>query len=308
MIDTKLTQKARDWTPEKKRNTGAKSAQVYGVPDEENPEWTTEEIRTAKPFAEAFPDLAAQEIARRRRPQKPTPTALLDLFPAEDWVPALRSTDAPDSSDPERAAFAAHRRRLSRATYHQMLDELEGLTRSRKQKTRLDDAALYLMAFEPRAAYARAFLMLSLEVAIGNDSAGHNARSRSPITRADARRGLTAIKRLLTHADVWRSRGAKPKRRPIDRAAVRRDYAIIWKATRDGFHRANGDQNELRAELVAIVHAHRPELGAADVAKEAQTVAIYHRRRPAQAASYIVRSIHPGLTAAQLRVIRNSAR
>jgi hypothetical protein len=33
---------------------------VDGVPDEENPEWTPEEIRTAKPFAEVFPDLAAK--------------------------------------------------------------------------------------------------------------------------------------------------------------------------------------------------------------------------------------------------------
>lgn len=30
--------------------------QPYGVPDEENPEWTAEEIRTAKPFGEVFPD------------------------------------------------------------------------------------------------------------------------------------------------------------------------------------------------------------------------------------------------------------
>lgn len=32
--------------------------QEYGVPDDENPEWTDEEIRTAKLFAEVFPDLA----------------------------------------------------------------------------------------------------------------------------------------------------------------------------------------------------------------------------------------------------------
>jgi hypothetical protein len=49
--------------------------QVYGVPDDENPEWTTEEIRTAKTFEEFFPDLAAKEIQRRRRgPQTPTTT------------------------------------------------------------------------------------------------------------------------------------------------------------------------------------------------------------------------------------------
>lgn len=42
--------------------------QPYGVPDEENPEWTAEEIRTAKPFAEMFPDIAAA-TRRSRGPQ-----------------------------------------------------------------------------------------------------------------------------------------------------------------------------------------------------------------------------------------------
>jgi uncharacterized protein (DUF4415 family) len=39
--------------------------------DLENPEWTDEEIRNAKPFREVFPDLAAsidREIAKRGRP------------------------------------------------------------------------------------------------------------------------------------------------------------------------------------------------------------------------------------------------
>jgi hypothetical protein len=30
----------------------------YGLPDDENPEWTEEEILTAKTFAEVFPELA----------------------------------------------------------------------------------------------------------------------------------------------------------------------------------------------------------------------------------------------------------
>jgi uncharacterized protein (DUF4415 family) len=48
--------------------------QVYGVPDDENPEWTEEDFAASKPFAEVFPDLAAKEIARRRRGPQKTPT------------------------------------------------------------------------------------------------------------------------------------------------------------------------------------------------------------------------------------------
>lgn len=32
--------------------------QEYGIPDAENPEWTAEDFRNAKPLAEVFPDLA----------------------------------------------------------------------------------------------------------------------------------------------------------------------------------------------------------------------------------------------------------
>lgn len=37
--------------------------------DPDNPEWTEEDFRTAKPFAEVFPDLAAS-IARSARPKE----------------------------------------------------------------------------------------------------------------------------------------------------------------------------------------------------------------------------------------------
>lgn len=43
-----------------------KGQQEYGVPDDENPEWTAEEIRTAKTFEEVFPDV----VRRGRGPQK----------------------------------------------------------------------------------------------------------------------------------------------------------------------------------------------------------------------------------------------
>lgn len=67
--------------------------QVYGVPDAENPEWTTEEIRTAKPFAEVFPDLAAQEIQRRGRgPQKAPTKQLVSLRLDVDVLEKFRAT------------------------------------------------------------------------------------------------------------------------------------------------------------------------------------------------------------------------
>jgi uncharacterized protein (DUF4415 family) len=67
--------------------------QVYGVPDDENPEWTTEEIRTAKPFAEVFPDLAAKEVARRGRGPQKTPTKqAVSLRLDPDVLAAYRAT------------------------------------------------------------------------------------------------------------------------------------------------------------------------------------------------------------------------
>ncbi len=49
-----------------------KGTQPYGVPDEDNPEWTAEDFAAARPFAEVFPDTAAA-LRRGRGPQK-TPT------------------------------------------------------------------------------------------------------------------------------------------------------------------------------------------------------------------------------------------
>jgi uncharacterized protein (DUF4415 family) len=67
--------------------------QVYGVPDEENPEWTAEDFAAAKPFAEVFPDLAAKEIARRGRgPQKAPTKQLISLRLDVDVVQKFRAT------------------------------------------------------------------------------------------------------------------------------------------------------------------------------------------------------------------------
>jgi uncharacterized protein (DUF4415 family) len=69
--------------------------QIYGVPDEENPEWTAADFAAAKPFAEVFPDLAAKEIARRRRgPQKAPTKRLISLRLDVEVVQKFRATGA----------------------------------------------------------------------------------------------------------------------------------------------------------------------------------------------------------------------
>jgi uncharacterized protein (DUF4415 family) len=75
--------------PERKAST-MKGTQRYGVPDEENPEWTAKEIRTAKPFAEVFPDTAA--ATRRRGPQKTPTKRPVSLRLDPDVLAAYRAT------------------------------------------------------------------------------------------------------------------------------------------------------------------------------------------------------------------------
>jgi uncharacterized protein (DUF4415 family) len=67
-----------------------KGTQRYGVPDEENPEWTAKEIPTAKPFAEVFPDTAA--AIRRRGPQKTPTKRPVSLRLDPDVLAAYRAT------------------------------------------------------------------------------------------------------------------------------------------------------------------------------------------------------------------------
>jgi len=68
-----------------------KGQQPYGVPDEENPEWTDAEIRTAKPFAEVFPETAAA-IRRSRGPQKTPTKRPVSLRLDPDVLTAYRAT------------------------------------------------------------------------------------------------------------------------------------------------------------------------------------------------------------------------
>jgi len=89
--------------------------QVYGVPDAENPEWTTEEIRTAKPFAEVFPDLAAREIRRASRGPQKTPTKQpVSLRVDPEVLAAYRATGA-GWQGRMHAVLAAHAPRRAKA-------------------------------------------------------------------------------------------------------------------------------------------------------------------------------------------------
>ena len=58
----------------------------------DNPEWTDEELRRAKPFAEVFPELA-KSIAKRGRQKAPTKVATSIRLDA-DVIAALRATGA----------------------------------------------------------------------------------------------------------------------------------------------------------------------------------------------------------------------
>jgi uncharacterized protein (DUF4415 family) len=65
--------------------------QRYGVPDEENPEWTAEAMRTAKPFGEVFP-ATARAIKRGRGPQKTPTKRPVSLRLDPDVLAAYRAT------------------------------------------------------------------------------------------------------------------------------------------------------------------------------------------------------------------------
>jgi uncharacterized protein (DUF4415 family) len=88
-----------------------KGTQRYGVPDAENPEWTVEEIRTAKPFAEVFPDLAAQ-LRRGRGPQKTPTKHLVSLRLDADVLARWRATGKGWQARMN-ATLAAHAPRLA---------------------------------------------------------------------------------------------------------------------------------------------------------------------------------------------------
>jgi len=66
----------------------------YGTPDDENPEWTEEMLRNAKPGSDAFSPglLAAHAAERRRRGKQKAPTKrMVSLRVAPEVLEAYRS-------------------------------------------------------------------------------------------------------------------------------------------------------------------------------------------------------------------------
>jgi uncharacterized protein (DUF4415 family) len=49
-----------------------KIPEIYGVPDDENPEWTEQDFARAKPLSEALPGLAAAITRGRGKQKAPT--------------------------------------------------------------------------------------------------------------------------------------------------------------------------------------------------------------------------------------------
>lgn len=80
--------------PPRHKSDAMAGEQVYGVPDEENPEWTAEDFRNAKSFTEVFPDLIVNEIARRRGrgPQKAPRKQMLSIRLDADVLEKWRAT------------------------------------------------------------------------------------------------------------------------------------------------------------------------------------------------------------------------
>lgn len=69
--------------------------QPFGIPDNENPEWTTREIRASKPGSDVFsPEfLKAAAAERRRRGKQKAPTKqMIALRLDRDVLDAYRST------------------------------------------------------------------------------------------------------------------------------------------------------------------------------------------------------------------------
>jgi uncharacterized protein (DUF4415 family) len=61
-------------------------------PDDENPEWTEEEMRRARPLLEVLPKAVVDAIRRARGPQKAPTKKLISIRVDQDVVNALRAS------------------------------------------------------------------------------------------------------------------------------------------------------------------------------------------------------------------------
>lgn len=89
--------------------------QVYGVPDKENPEWTTKEIRTAKTFDKFFPPDVVAAMKRSRGPQKTPTKQPVSLRLDPDVLAAYRATGK-GWQGRMNATLAAHAPRRAKAS------------------------------------------------------------------------------------------------------------------------------------------------------------------------------------------------
>jgi uncharacterized protein (DUF4415 family) len=60
--------------------------------DPDNPEWTEEDFKNAKPFAEVFPELAASIKRTRGRPAMERPRKVVSLRMDQDVLDKFRAT------------------------------------------------------------------------------------------------------------------------------------------------------------------------------------------------------------------------
>jgi uncharacterized protein (DUF4415 family) len=109
---------------------------AHRVRDDDNPEWTSAEFAAAKPFAEVFPEIATEELARRGRgPQKAPTKRMVSLRLDSDVLARWRASGKGwQSRINETLAQHAPRRRAQRATTNAAAN---GRTGDHSRKVRL---------------------------------------------------------------------------------------------------------------------------------------------------------------------------
>ena len=71
--------------------SGETMSDQYGVPDRENPAWTAEEIRSARPGADVLPPAFIAKVRRHRGKQKAPTKRMVSLRVAPEVLEAYRS-------------------------------------------------------------------------------------------------------------------------------------------------------------------------------------------------------------------------
>ena len=74
------------------RRTKPKAPPEYGVPDDENPEWTEADFRRARPVREVMPELIEAAKRARGRPKLARPKAHVSLRVDPDVLAAYKAS------------------------------------------------------------------------------------------------------------------------------------------------------------------------------------------------------------------------